>query len=483
MKNIKYILSFLIAFGMLSCEKRLEEEIFSIQTPDNFYNSPQEGYAGLNSIWGVMPRGFPRHLVYLTEGTTDNHGGPGWARLFSQSIVDMKTYNYDALSPLVEAEYSRMYRMIFRANGFIEAMEPKKWSQEDEPIRLAQIAEAKLYRGIAYFYLVRFFGGVPILTSIEQSADVTSIPRASIEEVYEQIISDIKAAQSDLPNRAEQPKGRAFKDVATGMLAKVYLTMGGKPLEKAGMFSQAVSEAKKVIANEGEHPLFDSYTDAFSSKAQNAGETMLSIQTFGAGAGFWYPSNTRLPFNPYAVEFVQAFEPGDERKEVTFWRYYGKQQKPVDPDTVSFANENDMLYCGKYRTDPAFVGAKPNWPILRYAEVLLIHAEAENEVNGPTAEAYASINKVRERADLPPLSGLSKEQFREALKHERRIELSMELKRWFDLVRWGDLVENVNAKFARRGEPYRASEKHTLFPIPQVEIQRNPAVEQNPGWE
>lgn len=463
-------------------ENVLEEEPFSIQTPDKFYNSPSEGYAGLNSIWGTWPSNFPSDRVFLIDGTTDNHGGPGWARLFSTAITDVNTHRYDASNALIENEYQRSYQMIFRANSFIEAMEAKTWDQQDEPVRIAQIAEAKLYRAYAYFDLVRMFGGVPVLIETEQSGNATEVPQATVQEVYDQIISDLRAAQTELPARSEQPTGRAFKEVATGILAKVYLTMGGLPLEQQDKFELAVQEAEKVIDNEADYPLFDDYTTAFSQEAQNAGEQMLAIQTFGPGAGFWYPSNTRLPFNPYHIEFVDSFEEGDERKGLTFWPFYSTQQLPVDPDTVTVNEEDDVLYCGKYRTDPAFVTDAPNWPILRYAEVLLIHAEAVNEASGPTAAAYESLNKVRNRAGLDDLPGLSQESFREAVKHERRVELSMEMKRWFDLVRWGQLIEKVNAKYERKGENPPLEEKHRFFPIPQVEIDRNPSLSQNEGW-
>ena len=180
MKAKIFIILSLVLFT-LSCEERLEEEVYSIQTPDNYYNTPSEGYAGLNAIWGKMNESFgytQSNLVRLSEALTDNHGGPGWARLFDANINEFQHANFDAKNPYIASVYSGFYQMIFRANSFIDFMEEKDWG-EDEPIRKKQIAEAKLYRGLSYFYLVRYFGGLQIATKISDYEEITGQPRAS----------------------------------------------------------------------------------------------------------------------------------------------------------------------------------------------------------------------------------------------------------------------------------------------------------------
>jgi hypothetical protein len=283
--------------------------------------------------------------------------------------------------------------------------------------------------------------------------------------------------------------GRASKGAAAGLLAKVYLTLGN--------YQQTVDLCKQVTSLG--YDLNDNYGDNFNPLAKNSKESLFEVQYFGkTNYSFWDnenqsswvstftgPRNADFVAGSYGwdqptAEFVNAYEAGDKRKDITVL-YPGCPDFDGKAYSASFSttgyNVRKFLVPKSisvdYDTSPA------NWPVLRYADVLLMQAEALNEL-GQTTDAEAPLNRVRTRAGLPEVHGLQKDAFREKVLHERRMELAFEGQRWFDIVR----VKNgqYGLDFLHGIGKVNAAAKHLLLPIPQKEIDANPNLAQNPGY-
>jgi hypothetical protein len=380
------------------------------------------------------------------------------------------------------------------------------------------LGAAKFHRAFNHFNAVRVWGSVPLMVApVTDFAGVGQAGRASIPDVYAAIVADLQDATRLLPRRwpdATTPDdGRPTRGAAYAMLADAYMNMSGA-LVNENHWADAAAAAKWVI-DSGGYSLVPNFADLFLIKNKNGPEHIYSIQFGGlkrnlftcqsrpTGIGaesctnYWYST----------ADFMDTFDSLDARKSVTFLTkvnvplgcttgatgcvtyYYDKTAS--DGKTTPFGSKQPrfprpMPYYGKFfdangtiqnsqsqRTDL-------NWPIYRYAEVLLMFAEAENEANGPTAGASAAINLVRERAKLPDLlPGLSQDQFRAAVHQERSWELAFESKRLFDLKRWGQFYDVLkNDPVAQIGiQPFMV-----FLPIPQREIDLDPALGQNGGW-
>jgi len=320
------------------------------------------------------------------------------------------------------------------------------------------------------------------------------ITNTSRDSIYGEIISDLTAAEG-LPESYESADvGRATNGAAKSLLAYVYVTR--KEWSKAKDLLLQVLTAGTFSGATGKYgyALFDDFYDVFAQATKNGKEHIFSAQ-FGTNLG---AANTRqwlsASFSSFNVgvypidcisdsSVVQIFSNNDTRKAVTF---YTTQYDPSTGKTSVFNNPYTP-YLNKF-VDYSLsqlnqqVRSGINFPIIRYAEVLLLYAESLNELNGPGADAYKAINLVRERAKIVDLTiGLSKDEFRDSVFLERRREFVQEGKRWFDLKRrGGDYLVTALHKIASKSA---ASLKDTVFPIPYTELQLNPLLKQNPGWE
>ncbi len=363
----------------------------------------------------------------------------------------------------------------------------------DESIRDRSMGEAYFLRAHYYFILARYFGDVPLVTEPQSSDDDLFPPRDPVDQVYELIISDLNNATELLPEKSSYGAadlGRAPKGAALGMLAKVHLTLGN--------YQQVVDFTTQVEALG--YDLNENYSDNFNINTENGVESLFEIQyASDGGYSFWSNENQASWTSPFmgprgsnfvggafgwnqpTQEFFNAYEENDLRKDATVLYEGG-------PDFDGKAYISDYSLTG-YNTRKFLVplsevstydNSPLNFPVLRYADVLLMKAEALNEL-GRTSEAEDYINMVRDRAGLEDIqTGLSQEDFREAVLHERRMELAFEGQRWFDLIR----VENgqYGLDFLHSIGKNNAAQKHLLFPIPQIELDRNPNLTQNPGY-
>lgn len=369
----------------------------------------------------------------------------------------------------------------------------------DEALKNRILGEAKFLRGLYHFILVRFFGDVPLVLEPRGLGDDLRPFRTPKAEVYEQIIKDLTEAAEVLPAKeayAQNDRGRATKGAAYGMLAKVYLTLG----RGAEDWEKVVTYTEEVEALG--YALHDNYADNFSLTHENGKESLFEVQYNGslnasfddffddANQSSWTsnymgPRGSDLVAGPNGwnlptQEFVEAYEEDDLRKDVTILyegcpKFDGKEYNP----DWSMTGYNVRKFLVPVSQQANYYSGSKNFPVLRFADVLLMKAEALNEL-GKTSEAEIPLNAVRHRAGLDDLDGIGQQQFREAVYHERRMELAFEGHRWFDLIRIGDGQYALD--FLHSIGRLNAQKKHLLFPIPQAEIDRNPNLEQNTGY-
>ena len=368
----------------------------------------------------------------------------------------------------------------------------------DETIKNRILGEAHFLRAHYYFLLVRLFGGVPLQTEPADSNSDLLLPRASAEEVYELIVEDLDQAITLLPKRSAytlEHIGRATKEAAMAELARVYLTHY-QDYEHYQLVVDLCEEIRKMG-----YQLEANYADLWNPSKQNGVESIFEVQYYGkTNYDFWSnenqsswlstftgPRNSGMAagcygWNQPTAEFVSQYETGDVRKEKTIF-YTGCPT--FDGMTYSSAYSTTGYNVRKFlltkTQSPDYNTSNQNWVVTRYADVLLMKAEALNEM-GQTTLAEAPLYEVRCRAGLTnrsTIEGLSQMQMREKIIHERRMELAFEGHRWFDMIRYKD---NYALNFLHSIGKTAATSKHLLLPIPTQEREANPKLTQNPGW-
>lgn len=364
----------------------------------------------------------------------------------------------------------------------------------DEAIKNRCMGEAYFLRAHYYFILVRFFGDVPLNLTPQKPGDNLNLSRSSKEDVYKQIISDCQNAIDLLPAKSSysgSDLGRASKDAALTMMAKIYLTLGTN-------YNKVVDLCNQVTAL-GYDLSTMKYEDNFNAAIDNGSESIFEVQYSGdTSYDFWGndnqaswlsafmgPRNSNMAaagygWNQPTQEFVNNYESGDKRKDVTIF-YEGCPQFDGQDYKSSYSNTSYNVrkfivpksLSKEYNTSPA------NFIVYRYADVLLMKAEALNELGKPS-EAEEPLNIVRHRAGLADIKNKTKDEMKEIIIHERRIELAFEGHRWFDLIR----IDNGDyaIKFLHSVGKTNATKERLLFPIPQEERDANPNITQNPGY-
>ncbi len=460
-----------------ACEKNLVENPLSFLEESNSFNTAADANSAISGVYDRLTGIYGMTMINLTdlngdecEVREDNADG----NEIHQNLFNSGTSQFDQF-------YTNNYTLIDRANRVIKNVPNITM---DVAVRNQIVGEAKFLRALTYFNLVRAFGDVPLVSSVSNDVIKVQIPRDPTDKIYDLIIQDLKEAEVVLPNKytAANQIGRATNGAAKSILAKVYLTRKD--------WSNAAAKAKEVIDSKA-YSLVPDYRDVFLPEKENGPEHILSVQyscilpKYGSSMAvnfaiyFSYPIN--LVGGSYQVvpRFANSYPNGDYRKEVTV--IYEKQ---IANGTIVKSRTGPHM--DKY-WDPLACGqssARNNFIVIRYADVLLMYAEALNELNGPNADAYTAINQVRARArngvanaqpkDLQ--SGLNQTQFRNAILQERGWELCFEGHRRWDLLRTGrylDAMKNIGIA---------AENKHLLYPIPLNEINVNPELAQNPGY-
>lgn len=369
-----------------------------------------------------------------------------------QELREMDQFAVNSTNSRISAIWLGCYKSIQSANNIIENY---KLTTGDATIINQLVGEAYFLRAYSYFWLVRLWGNIPLITSAKYEESLLSISKSTPRQVYDLIEADLKKAETMMS--AKRSAGRASMGTAKAVLAEVYLTQGGYPLKDASKYALAAAKAKEVIDNKSAYGfdivpnLSDLWTGTTTSN--NTTEDVFALQfcnSCGNGSALYgksaMPDPEESGWSDYFAEigFFNSF-PAGERKDITFHTVF-KTSKGDLPWQNSITKHP---YYNKFRVNiptPGFAtsGTDLAVKLLRYAQVLLTYAEAQARSGTVSAESYEAVNQIRKRAGLNELpSGLSPQAFAEAVVSERAWEFAGEYTRWFDLQRL-ELVETAN---------------------------------------
>lgn len=489
---LRYKIVLLVAIFAISCTDLLEENPVSIVAPSNFYKTDSDFRAAINGALRALFGG------YGNFSNVSPHLISGGAEDVSSRAAAPQLNEFDTFQPTVNNNFARnmwvaLYKSINTCNGIIANIDAG--TEVSEINKKGYEGQARYIRALSYFYLTRWWGEVPVIT-YENQLDAANAGQSSVADIYEIIIDDLTFAEDNLP-LTYGDRGRPTKGAAQIMLAEVYLNMAGWPIKDSSKYAMARDMAKKVI-DSGIYSLEDEFLDLWlvANKLTN---TEFIFAFYGSpfnGAGATSPVHQSMRpgeeggFNTVLSEsrFFYSFPEGP-RKEATFWTVFADKAKTTWEESVQ-----GKPVIAKYRDGG--VAATRNQGLVngsagegffvvnRFAEALLIYAEAANMAEGtPSQEALNAINLVRRRASDNDLSlypdllpGMTQQAFDEAVINERKWEFAFEVKRWFDLVR-KEMVVSANIDMYPN-----VKEHNRLLPKPQTEIDLINGLEQNPGY-
>lgn len=519
MKKIQYIAIVLVLMVVASCKKSFLNLTPQDQVSEaSYYQTTTQFRQALASTYVTLRAVFNEDF-YMTEMRSDNTDydyypvNVGTAYVHRENIHDWMD---DANDSYEDDEYRYFYVGISRCNTILDHL-PSATGVDAADKNEIQ-GEAEFLRAFYYFRAVRYFGGVPLSLHEVTTADQAFIPRASVDDVYKQIIADATDAITKLPAvtfTKGQQTGAATKGAATMLLADVYMTQHNYA---------AAETLLKTLSGMG-YSLLPTYAAVFSTANKNSVESIFEVQ-YTAGASGGQQSNFIFLFLPrtkntslitYGVktdnsgsggwnvptqDLINAYEPGDTRLDASI----GVAEGTYDAsDIMTITAYKSIL---NYTPSPGTVGrpfdkkvlnpstvsnnTDDDWPVYRYADALLLLAEAQNE-QGETTQALTNLNLVRQRAfgnSSHNITTTDQAALRTAIAHERRVELAFEDHRWFDLVRTGTAIDVMKAFAAQIKqlhsylpsnsydvEPYRL-----IYPIPFSQVSLNPQLKQNPGY-
>lgn len=491
MKSIKYISFLLLLLSLVSCKKYLDKAPLDTINSSNFFQTSDDAINAINAAYQPLQR--PK-LYNMRMWTSDIYAGNSvvGAGGGTDGIETVQEANFttDPSNSGVLDLYRGPYPGILYCNLVIQNV---PGINMDTTLRNRIVGEAKFLRANYYFILARFFGDVPLILKPQTPSDNLYPSRTPKAQVYQQIVQDLKDAINLLPRRESYSGadiGRASKGAAIGTLAKVYLTLGDYT-NTAALCQQVTALGYTLNAN---------YADNFDPAKKNSGESLFEVQYSGLTtygffddlnqaswtSTFMGPRNTTFVGGAYGwnqptQEFINSYESGDVRKDLTVL-YQGCPDFAGNVYLSSYSTTGYSVrkFLVPTSVSPQYNTSAEDFPVLRYADILLMEAEALNEL-GQTSQASAPLNLVRARAGLPNINtGLSQSDFRTAVLHERRIELAFEGQRWFDLIRINNGQYGLN--FLQSIGKTNVTSKNLLMPIPQAELDANPNLKQNPGY-
>lgn len=522
---MKKLITVLIGFLVLtSCDDFLVESPKTQIALDQYFNSPEDARSAVNAIYrdGVGAfyhedggfRGSRAMMGGYMSGYFDNEGKG--ERIEGQIAHDLDL-NPVNLSQFLGETWARLYRAISRANTAIKYIPEVEQLSQAESQRL--LAEARFFRAFNYFHLVKTFGDVPLVLEPVEGLQGIYVPREESEAVYNQIITDLNWVINSgaLANVSFAENGfRITEGAAATLLADVHLQMAGYPVETAGSYADAADAARMVI-NSGAYNLAENGADEEDS-AYNKMRTSdilseyiyaieydteiapsplprITIPGVVRPTGILY-SRTLNMYRPIS-EFIQMYDEDLDLRVQNKQMFYNEFDR--NGETYSLGEWAPYIW---HEEEALFETGRGdmNTSIYRFAQVLLIAAEAIARSEGVTAEAVGYLADVRSRAYWQTdrsvieaeLLGMSEQQFVEEVWKERLRELALEFKIWSDIQRTrlypvpsesnpGE-VEFINVIGASNNWGQTYQEKHLLYPIPDDELQRNPELDQNPDY-
>ena len=497
MRNTRTLSAFAVAMAMvllpMGCSDFLEKTPQGNLTQTAFPKTASDALLAVNAVYNTLrDPNYNSGLFPILDIMSDDANKGSNPSDQVATIGPFDSFKHVKTEGTLLRWWNTLYKAVRIANVVIEKVPAINM---DAQLRDRYVGEARFLRAYFYFDLVRAWGGVPRLESIEPQ----ELPRSSKEEIYDFIIDDLEFAVNALPEKSQYASasnlGRATRGAAKALLAKVYLFKGD--FVKAAEYATAVIES-------GQYSLEPDYDDANGVEGEMGVESVFEVASFGQEGieqgGNQYANaqavrgtpNRGWGFNRPTKSLRDAFESGDPRLESTviFLDEVLDGVKILGdgstPDQSVDAHGQAEIECYNQKVWTPGVSVPPsfnhNRRFIRYADVLLMAAEAHNE-NGDATKALGYLNQVRARARegnnaiLPDITETGKSALRDIILHERRVELALEEHRFWDLVR-------TNKAASVLGPLGFIAGKHELLPIPQTEIDlTRGALKQNPGWE
>ena len=503
MKFFRYTILFSL-LALVACEDEfLTNENQNVVSSSNFFETEEDFQQATVGMFSPLRNLYGIGLADYGAWTMGEMRSDNTVFIYNQSnrgyvgIEYIDQFIDDANGGHVNTKWDNGFIIIGRANQIITNIDEANISEE---ARNNYLGQALFMRAFAYFDLVQYFGDVPLKLTAPTAYDNTSSPRVSTEEVYTQIISDLEDAIDMLPSVGVQEPGFVTSEAAKTLLGNIYLVR------------EEWSQAETVLLDISGYSLLSDYASIFDPNNKNNAEIIMQTQYWddqsaGLASNFAYnflpvlsdvgvidgfPSgaaNNTGGWNTPTPDLIESYDPNDLRFEASISFHTGGQY-------------TNIPYIKKYVHGSAIApNTNNNWPIYRYAEVLLMIAEAKNEQGKADAINYFNMVHAHPRTGLQEVASASQSDLRELILEERKIELAFENKRWLDLVRTDRAIEVMNAQGDQIeanpqdyyypegiGLPpgaYEVTETDLLFPIPQREIRVNTEIgpeDQNPGY-
>lgn len=531
-----WIYTLILTISITACDPSfIDRDQLAVQTTDNFYKTEDDALKAVTAVYNYFQSyDFEVHKFEFGDIASDDSEKGGESDNDRPFVKDLEYFRTRSDNLSCRGMWSICFRAIYHANNTLENIAK---IEMNPLLKERLIGEVRFIRAHFYFYLINIFGEVPLVTKVLKSDDY-HLPKSSTATIWNQMEQDLVFAKDHLPVKSEYPKadlGRITKGAAQTMLANAYL------FQKKWALAQ--QEAKEVILS-GEYQLEPEFHDIFQIKKTDFGmESVLEVPHTTTNTGWGDESEgTVIPvycrsrnsggwgFNCPTYDLLAEFEPGDPRLGHTFL-FDGD----IYENEIQFNQYSPSHLCSRkvFLTPSERIGfdssdAPFNLKIIRFAEVLLIHAEAACE-NGDLQEAHNSLNLIRKRARqsnpvdpkasfrnynkvqisknqykqydfinydftaatnnkanlLPEVTTNDQAELRKAIRHERRVELAMENKRFYDIIRWGDAEAHFHRYAIKwktgKGAQFRKN-INEVFPIPQDELDLNPRMTQNTGY-
>ncbi|HEY6900984.1 MAG TPA: RagB/SusD family nutrient uptake outer membrane protein [Puia sp.] len=510
-------LFFLYILFAVSCSKKLEQVNPNAQTSGSYWQSAGDAMQGATAAYSplLLDGAYMRFTPILLDVRADDvRSNSPWTAISNVGRFSLGT----AIADGYGWAFDEYYEGISRCNQVLDHVPSISM---DADLKNRVLGQAYFMRGLYYFHLVNLFGAVSIPLHEPKSKADFYVPQSTTDQVWQQVIADFKKAVDLLPvsyasvNGPDQGQtGRATKGAAMGYLGKTYLF---------NKQYQLASDQFKAVMNLNVYSLMPNYKDNFTEAKENNAESVFEVQfstTVGGTDLGWQgiPSSTWARTSARAITFAApSFGWTDVQPSFSVFNEFQQEKTiagTVDPrlDATIFYNKpGEMIYgqpfatvyansaflndifCRKYENGDGTKANEFDWKsginerLMRYADVLLMYAECQNEL-GNTPECAKYVQQVRDRVNLPnrqaEFAGYSKEQMREQLGHERLLEFSLEGHRFDDIRRWGWLQDPAKLAWLKSRDPEFNSYKpgRELYPIPQSEIDNNPGFKQNPTY-
>jgi starch-binding outer membrane protein, SusD/RagB family len=514
MKKILIIWITLVSMLATSCSKNfIELSPEDSYTDETFYKTEQQFRSAVVAAYAPL-RDVLVNDYFTSEMHSDNTVYQPIPSNRGTSIVERENisdFTNTSTNSYVAATWQHSYTGISRSNIIISRLASADIA---EAAKRNIDGQAKFLRALNYFKLVRLYGGVPLFLKEVTTAEDAFKPRATAEDVYNQIVADATDAVAELDAPAKFPQtGEATKGAATMLLAEVYMQ------QKKWADAESLLTSLSTMG----YDLLGNYADVFSPTNKNSRESIFEIQFLGGTITGATPNPLSFNFLPRSKDtkiltgitidntstggwntpdsdLINDFEPNDKRLDASIgivegaydasnYFVYSAQKSILNYQPA--AGKTGVPYIKKYLHAPliAPTGSSDDFPVYRYSDALLLLAEALNE-EGKSSDALAPLNRVRTRAGLPAETSTDQATLRERIYHERRVELAFEDHRWTDLLRTGRAISVINAFGVkiRQELPFLSSDAYVIdnhnlvFPIPQNEVGLNPMIIQNPGY-